>query len=641
MMDKDKTKEQFITESAEMRQWVAKLEASETKRRRAERALQIYYRFSEIMDQHTEMAPLLKEIAAEIKKTIGCTFVEFRLLGEENNINVCSQPGYESEAVIPIRLGDQILGSIHIADPRENMVPPEKMDILEEIGRQLWTAIQRIHAAEALRDSKGWQETFDSVQDIVALISPDFEFIKVNRAACDALGAKHEELVGKKCYEVVHGLDAPIVGCPCAKTLETEEGYVGEITQHGRYYTATADPIFDEYGKLVAFSHTIKDITEHKQAEEALKNEIAERKRTEEMLWDTNKLLETIFSTTHVMIAYLDRDFNFISLNRAYAVANGHKPEFFVGQNYFDLYQNEHTKSIFRGVVSNGQPSFNYASPFKFAEDKESGWRYWDWSLHPVKDPSNNVKGLIMVCLDVTERKRMEERLQWSQKMESVGRFAAGIAHEIGNPLNSISSLAQLLHMKSDDAFSKDNLQLMGTHIDRISKIVRNMIDFAHPVGSQKKPTQVNDVINAALEITRYDKRAENIELITELAPDMQPIFLIEDQLLQVFTNVILNAFDAMRDGGTLKISARQELDRIHIAFADTGTGIEEDVVGNIFDPFFTTKDVGQGTGLGLSISHGIIKSFGGEISVQSTYGSGSTFTVMLPIKRIAEKENG
>ncbi len=702
MRDKDKTKEQFMTESVEMRQWITELEASETKRKQAEKKLQICNHFSEITNQHTEMAPLLKEIVAEVKKFTGCTVVELRLLDEENSIpckdykgfsdeggsfyindaghflaqaseeekeqshNVCSQAGYESTTVIPVRFGDQLLGSIYVADPRENMIPLEKMDILEEIGRRLGTAIQRVHAAEALHNSKGWQETFDAVQDIVTLISPDFEFIKVNRAGCDALGVKHEELVGKKCYEVVHGLDAPLVGCPCAKMLETEEGGVGEIMQDGRYYIVTADPVFDEYGKLAAFSHTIKDVTERRQAEEALKeayhelerrvdqrthellesntllqNEILERERTEEALWDTNELLETIFSTTHVMIAYLDRDFNFIRVNRAYAVANGRTPEFFIGQNYFDLYHNEYIKSVFRDVVSKGQPSFNYARPFEFAEDKESDWRYLDWSLHPVKDSFMNVNGLIMVCLDITERKRMEEQLRWSQKMESVGRLAAGVAHEIGNPLNSISSLAQLLQMKSKDAFVKDNLRLMGTHINRISKIVRSMMDFARPVGNRKKSAQVNDVLNTALEISKYDKRAKNIEIITELALNMQPVFLVRDQLLQVFTNIILNAFDAMQYGGRLIINARQESDGIHISFTDTGAGIREDTIGNIFDPFFTTKDTGQGTGLGLSISYGIIKSFGGEISVQSTYGSGSTFTVILPSKRIADCHGG
>ena len=663
MRDKIRQKSNSSTEPAEMQQLMAELELSEAKCRQMEKTLQIYHRFSEITNQRMEIAPLLKEVVAEIKKIIGCASVGIRLLDEEYKIACKANNDFiDAEVVIPIRSGKQIMGSIHIADPQEDVISLNGMDILEEIGRQLGSAIQRIHEAEKLRNSESWQETFDAVQDIVALISPDFEFIKINKAGCDALGVKPEDLIGKKCYEAVHGLDAPLVGCPCTKTLATEKGGIGEITQNGRYYIATTDPVFDEYGKMVAFSHTIKDITQRKQAEEALKeayrelekrvdqrthelsesnmllqNEIAEHKRTEEALWDTNRLLETIFSTTHVMIAYLDRDFNFISVNRAYAAANESKPEFFVGRNYFDIYRDENTKSTFRRVVSRCQPSFDYERPFKFVRDKGSDWRYCDWSLHPVMDSSENVKGLIMVCLDVTERKHMEEKLGWSQKMESVGRLAAGVAHEIGNPLSSISSLAQLLQMKSKDDFVKDNLQLMGTHINRISKIVRSMMDFARPVENRKKPTQVNDVLKTALEISRYDKRAKSIEIITELALNMQSVFLVGDQLLQVFTNIILNAFDAMKCGGKLIIKAWQEADSIHISFMDTGTGMKKETVDKVFDPFFTTKDTGQGTGLGLSISYGIIKSFGGGISVQSTYGSGATFTVVLPIKRIAD----
>lgn len=521
-------------------------------------------------------------------------------------------------------------------------------------------------AATALHGyTKEWHKTFDAITDIVALISPDLEFIEANKSCCDSLGMKPEELIGRKCYEVVHGLDGPIFNCPCNATLKTGKPHTNEISQHGRYYIATADPIYDEDGELVAFVHTIKDITGRKQAEEALKKahddlekrvnqrthellesnmllqrEIAERKRTEETLWNTNELLETIFSTTHLLMAYLDNDFNFIRVNNAYAAANEHTPEFFIGQNYLYLYPCEDDEYIFRNVIDKGEPYSAYGRPFEFAKYRESDVRYWDWSIYPVKDSSRVVKGLILLFLDVTERKLIDERLQWSQRMESVGRLAAGVAHEIGNPLNSISSLAQLLQMKSRDASVRDNLHLMATHITRISKTVKNMVDFAHPASGEKKSTRINGMLNAALEISKYDKRARNIEVELDLAPNMQPVLVVGDQLLQVFTNIIFNAFDAMPDGGKLTIKTRQESERIDISFTDTGTGIKEDFMGNIFDPFFTTKDVGQGTGLGLSISYGIVRSFDGEISVQSVYGSGSTFTVTLPIKHIVGKRH-
>ncbi|MFC1713267.1 PAS domain S-box protein [Candidatus Poribacteria bacterium] len=643
---------------------------------------------------------------------------------------------------------------------------------------------------ELHKSTEQWRETFDAITDIVALISPDMEFIKVNKAGCDSLGLSPEEIVGKKCYEIVHQSDEPLFACPCNRTLKTGEACSNEIAQYGRHYIATADPIFDEGGEMTGFVHTIKDITERRQAEEALEKandelekrvdqrtlellesnrslqqeiverrrvdqklrdseekfrnlaeqspnmifinkngrvvyvnrkceeimgykreeiyspdfdflaligeesrdlvktsfgrhiegeeispyeyklvtkdgkeidaiittklmqyegdiailgivtDITERKQAEEELWNTNELLETIFFTTRLMIVYVDIYFNFVRVNRAYAMANGHTPEFFVGKNYLDLYPNKYHESLLHRVIDKDRPYFAYARPLELGEGNER-IKYWDWNIHPVKDPSGYPKGLIMLFLDVTEHKRMEEQLRWSQKMESVGRLAAGVAHEIGNPLNSISSLVQLLGMKSEDVLVRDNLQLMRTHIDRISKIVRNMTDFAHPVSNQVRSTQVNDVLNAALEISKYDERAKNIQLTMDSGSGIDPVFLVEDQLLQVFTNIILNAFDAIQDRGRLTISSWQESDRVHISFEDTGTGIKEDIISNVFDPFFTTKDIGQGTGLGLSISYGIIKSFGGEITAQSTYGSGSTFTVILPVTRTAGEENG
>jgi PAS domain S-box-containing protein len=141
---------------------------------------------------------------------------------------------------------------------------------------------------EQEESSPGWQETFDSALDIIALISADFEILKINKAGYENIGKKPEELVGKKCYEVVHGLHCPIEGCPCEKALKTKTSGIGEVRDHGRVYTATASPILDKNNEIIAFAHTIKDITEQKRAENELRNsqEVLERKvmeRTEDL----------------------------------------------------------------------------------------------------------------------------------------------------------------------------------------------------------------------------------------------------------------------------------------------------------------------------------------------------------------------
>jgi PAS domain S-box-containing protein len=532
---------------------------------------------------------------------------------------------------------------------------------------------------ELHRIQKEYEESRNRYSDLYDFAPVGYFTIDKNGIICEAnltganlLGIERGLLIGKPLSRFIVSEDQDSLYLHRKQIFKTKERQICEIRmvkKDGTQFYAQLESMIiqNRDGNFSQCRTIISDITKRKLAEKALEKaqadlkvqvnqrthellktnellqfETTEHKRTEDVLVDTNELLETIFLTTHLMIAYMDRDFNFTRVNRAYATANGYSPEFFIGKNYFDLYPDNDNETIFSNVIKNGKPYFVYAEHFKFSKLKESDVEYWDWSLHPIKDLSENVKGLILLFLDVTERKRIEEQLQWSQKMESVGRLAAGVAHEIGNPLNAISSLAQLLQMKSNDAFVKENLELMRSHIDRINKIVRNMVDFAHPVNNKKKLIQVNNVLIVAVEMSKYDKRAKEIEIITELASNMQSVFLVEDQLSQVFTNIIFNAFDAMQGSGRLIISTKEELDKIYISFTDTGMGIKDDIVNRIFDPFFTTKESGQGTGLGLSISYGIIKSFDGEIEVQNTDNSGTTFTVMLPIKHIVEiEENG
>jgi signal transduction histidine kinase len=197
------------------------------------------------------------------------------------------------------------------------------------------------------------------------------------------------------------------------------------------------------------------------------------------------------------------------------------------------------------------------------------------------------------------------------------------------------------MQRKAVNAFFGEKLDLVKTHIDRISHIVREVSSFARPANPERHYVQINDVVEASINLTRYDKRVKkDIQLATVLDPATPKTVVIEDQLLQVFMNLILNAADAMESGGKLTVTTRCRDDAIEICFSDTGIGIPSDVRPHIFDPFFTTKSVGKGMGLGLSVSHSMIKNMGGEIDVESHSGEGTTFTITLPvIASISEKE--
>ncbi len=238
--------------------------------------------------------------------------------------------------------------------------------------------------------------------------------------------------------------------------------------------------------------------------------------------------------------------------------------------------------------------------------------------------------GRTMIMQDVSQVKQLQQQVDQSEKLAVIGQLAAGVAHEIGNPLTSISALVQILQRKSKDANLTKQLITIKDNIDRISKIVRELVDFSRPSGDDKELLQVNDVVKTAVGIVKYDKRVKNVEFKTHFSKHIPTVFAVPDQLLQVYVNILINALDAINGEG--KIEVTTYLDDVYIStdIKDDGCGMTEEVMNKIFNPFYTTKLVGKGTGLGLSVSYGIIKKMHGKILVKSKINEGSTFTVKL-----------
>jgi signal transduction histidine kinase len=244
--------------------------------------------------------------------------------------------------------------------------------------------------------------------------------------------------------------------------------------------------------------------------------------------------------------------------------------------------------------------------------------------------------------LTVNKRTRDLQEAQFQvvhqEKMASIGLLAAGIAHEIGNPLTSISSMVQLMKRKIDDPKLISYLTTIHQNIERISKIVRELVDFSRPSRSELVLTNVTKTIEAAVGIIKYDKRARDIDFFLKLDEDIPEILIVEDQLMQVFVNILVNAVDAIKEEPKrIEVRTNFNDEFIFIEFKDSGVGISKSMQKRIFEPFFTTKEVGKGTGLGLSVSYGIVQNFGGTITVESTPGVSTIFTIILPIT----EENG
>ena len=245
------------------------------------------------------------------------------------------------------------------------------------------------------------------------------------------------------------------------------------------------------------------------------------------------------------------------------------------------------------------------------------------------------VEGTILLIENVTDRVRLEEQLQISEKMASIGLLAAGVAHEVNTPLTGISSYTQMLLENADPSDPRTQiLEKIERQTFRAAKIVNGLLTLSRPgtPGGERAQVDLNAVVNDVYSLLEHQFAAGRIKVRRELAPEPLFVLGIEHQLQQVFLNLFLNARDAMPSGGWLSVSTRSDGASVLAEVADTGSGIPPEQLARIYDPFFTTKSIGRGTGLGLSISYGIVREHDGSIRCDSAVGQGTRFTVALPV---------
>jgi signal transduction histidine kinase len=249
---------------------------------------------------------------------------------------------------------------------------------------------------------------------------------------------------------------------------------------------------------------------------------------------------------------------------------------------------------------------------------------------------------------DIEELQRLNNQLIHAEKLAAMGTLAAGVAHEVNNPLASISSLVQM--MRSQEGHSpetREKLNLISAQIQRITQVTKDMTNFARSRPAAKSDVNVNTVVRTALRLASFDKAFQDLDVETRLAEDLPNVHADEDQLQQVFLNLLLNARDAMNEAAiarpdalgsrtdrSIVITSERIGDDIVVRVSDTGAGIDAAAVGQIFDPFYSTKPAGKGTGLGLAVCYGIVTAHEGRIEVSTDQPHGTTFTVSLPVKR-------
>lgn len=265
--------------------------------------------------------------------------------------------------------------------------------------------------------------------------------------------------------------------------------------------------------------------------------------------------------------------------------------------------------------------------------DRNKNERYYSISCYPLKE-FGQIIGAIEISKDITSDINLQKSLMQQEKMVSIGRLSAGVAHEINNPLTTILTSSMLMQEETKkDSPLYQELEIISNEALRCRKIVKSLLDFARQNKSSKKLCDLNEVINESYILTRKQAAFGDINIEADLAKDLPQVNIDADQIQQTLINLILNAIEATSAGGAVKLTSRyiSETDKVQVIVSDSGIGIPAENIDSIFEPFFTTRE--NGTGLGLSISLGIIEQHNGKITVKSVPGEGTQFTIELPVK--------
>jgi len=495
-------------------------------------------------------------------------------------------------------------------------------------------------------------ENFSELSDSTIMHNLCFGILTIDsKGIIHYLNAYAEELVGLAAHEVigrhVHmifpnldiysiALDTPSITTEL--TVRHKDGNCLTVQTmlhpfwHNRavYYTAafseakcnrsqnevlTTSPIRAGEDKLIDFT-----------AVDRVDKDIIERKRVEEALRESEKRYRLIAENMSDVVTVLNvrGEIEYISPSCTYLF--GISPEAFLG-NYIYSYihpdYERHVKEHFQKMAFTGAP-FQTEYPQRHSDGH---YLIVETRGMPILGHDGNVENMVMVIRDITERKHTEDLLRYSDKLSVIGEMAAGIAHEIRNPLTALRGFIQLMQVYGNN---QDYTQIMLSELDRINFIVSELLVLAKPQAVQFRNKQIKPLLYDVVTLLETQAIMSGVQIQTEFMPDDSYVNCEENQLKQVFINILKNAIEAMPNGGCVQIKTKWIDDsKISISFIDEGSGIPEEQIPKLGEPFYTTKD--QGTGLGLMVSYKIVRDHGGKIEITSQKNIGTAVTVTLP----------
>jgi len=493
------------------------------------------------------------------------------------------------------------------------------------IGRDI-TERQRIE--EALKASvEKYRAVVEDQVELICRFVPDGTITFANRAFCEFYGKTSGEIVGKSYLALIAEPQYPMFTASIEELLSDPGRVIFDIqTYHNgqgtRWMEQTLRALVSSNGQVEKFQVVLRDITDKRKAEQALRDSQEQYQLVFDRMQDGFAVFEILYDDNDVAA-----DARFLEINPAFEKIAGVTSNDVMGKTLWEVFPTMRLKSVdfWKELISKGK---NVLIEQRYIMTLDKYLRISGLSLK---------KGRYAVLVsDITEQKKMMEKLIRADRLSSLGEMAAGLVHEINNPLTGVMGLAHLLSDKRDIPDSvREDAGMILKEANRAAGILKDFLVFARGQKPDKQKADINSIIDSVLKLRRVYLKKSGIEVITALAEELPELLVDVSQIQQVFLNIVLNAEYFMCEvhgKGILHIATRNTGDTVQVAFTDDGPGISEEDISHVFNPFFTTKELGKGTGLGLSISYGVIKEHNGSIYVESKPGHGARFTVELPV---------
>lgn len=537
----------------------------------------------------------------------------------------------------------------------------------------LWyrEVLSRRMQAEILKAKHQWEHTFDVIPDLITIIDKDYRIIRANRAMAEKMGLEPRDILGKKCYELFHKTSGPIETCPHARLLHDNQRHAVEIyeKEFDAYYLISVSSLLDDSGSFIGSVHVARDITAQKhdalellnyrnrlqdlvdqrtneleKANEQLRIELLGHKQTAESLRLSEGRFRRLSQQFNILLDAIPDGLVLMSPDLKVLWANKSAQQALVqtktghSEYCYTLWHKQDSPCeycpVLRCFRSGNQETSQITTP---------EGRLWAVRSYPIINEQGEVESVLELSTDITEKKISQAEQMRANHLASIGELAAGVAHEINNPINGIINYAQILVNSVDP--EKREYEIAKRIIkegERISFIVTSLLSFARERKEEKLPTSVQQVLSDALALTEAQIWKSGIDLRLNMGSHIPLIRVHAQQIHQVFLNIINNARYALVQkypqpdpDKVFLITVREEVINgeclVQIVFEDHGIGIPANAVDKVMNPFYTTKPTGIGTGLGLSISHGIIVDHHGNLTVESEEGLFTRIIVSLP----------